>query len=93
MKTEMEAKAENYALNQWLSDYPIDWDYSKIIECLNHDCRNWGMFVMPEDEDNDDAEKVSPWQTIEDFDGDQIAEFIEDTKRSMMRFANELHED
>lgn len=62
--------SERFALNQWLSDYPDDKDYQEIIDTLNNTV--WlGM----------DSE-ISPWVLVENHTGDQIAQFIEDTKNA-----------
>ena len=61
--------AENFALNQWLSDYPEGKTYQEIID------------MMIGDEDQWMNEEISVWQTVENFTLRQVAEFIEDTKQ------------
>jgi hypothetical protein len=62
--------SEKFALNQWLTDYPIDMDYQGIIDLL---CNTvW----LGSDSD------ITPWILVENHTGDQIAQFIEDTKNA-----------
>jgi len=61
--------AENFALGQWLSDYPEDKTYDEIME------------LMEGEEDEWVHEEISVWQTVEHFTLRQVAEFIEDTKQ------------
>lgn len=84
--------AESFALNHWLSDYPEDWEYQKIIDCLNDNCRSWGRFVFAEDKNSDDPLSVDPWEVVEDYSGHNIANFIEDTRRSFESYVNAIYE-
>jgi hypothetical protein len=61
--------AENFAINQWLSDYPAFTTYDEIIELMEGDEEEWTH------------ELISVWQTVEHFTLRQVAEFIEDTKQ------------
>jgi hypothetical protein len=61
--------AENFALNQWLSDYPEGKTYQEIIDMMIGDDEEWMH------------EEISVWQTVEHFTLRQVAEFIEDTKQ------------
>jgi hypothetical protein len=69
--------AETFALNQWLSDYPADMPYQEILDQLHS-----GSY-----EDDFD---IMPWQLIENYSGNQIAEMIDDTRRAFERHAADL---
>jgi hypothetical protein len=70
--------AENFALNQWLSDYPEGKTYQEIID------------MMIGDEDQWMNEEISVWQTVENFTLRQVAEFIEDTKQHFENTVNAM---
>ena len=64
--------AENFALNEWLSDYPAFMTYDEIIE----------LMVGDTDEDEEwTHELISVWQTVEDFSLRQVADFIDGTRK------------
>lgn len=71
MKT-LREEAEQFALDQWLSDYSIDMSYEEILNELHS-----GNY-----EDSDD---IVPWQMIEDCSGRDIAEMIDDTRSAFER--------
>lgn len=71
-------KFESFALNQWLSDYPDNMGYDEIIELLEKD--NWN------DPSDTWQEIITPWELIEYHTGEQIAELIDDIKRSAERW-------
>jgi hypothetical protein len=60
--------SENFALNQWLSDYPEDMPYADILACLRDPENTWT------------CDDISVWVAVENFTLDQVAEFIEDTR-------------
>lgn len=60
--------AEQFALNEWLSDYPTNITYDEIIELMVGGEEEWTH------------ELISVWQTVEHFTLRQVAEFIENTK-------------
>jgi len=70
--------AENFALGQWLSDYPEGKTYQEIID------------MMIGDEDQWMNEEISVWQTVENFTLRQVAEFIEDTKQHFENTVNAM---
>jgi len=70
--------AENFALGQWLSDYPEGKTYQEIID------------TMIGDEDQWMNEEISVWQTVENFTLRQVAEFIEDTKQHFENTVNAM---
>jgi hypothetical protein len=76
MKTLRET-AETFALNQWLSDYPADMPYQEILDQLHS-----GKYEYDFD--------ITPWQLIENYSGNQIAEIIDDTRRAFERHAADL---
>jgi len=73
-------KSENFALNQWLSDYPVNLSYEEIIIVLNNSENEWTI------------DDISVWQVVEDFTLDQVAEFIEDTKKAFERATENMRE-
>jgi hypothetical protein len=66
-------KAEQFALNQWLSDYPVNLSYGEIITVLNNAENEWTI------------DDIWVWQVVEDCTLDQVAQFIEDTKQAFER--------
>jgi len=66
-------KAERFALNQWLSDYPENLSYDEIITILNN----------PETELTIDD--ICVWELVEGYNFTQVAEFIEDTRKAFER--------
>jgi hypothetical protein len=64
--------SEQFALNQWLSDYPDDMTYEEIITALKVD-NQW----MVDD--------ITVWYLVENNTTDQVAMFIEDTKDAFER--------
>jgi TRAP-type C4-dicarboxylate transport system substrate-binding protein len=57
--------SEQFAINQWLSDYPENMTYAEIMDLMNAD-----------DEDG----LISVWQTIEGYPLTEVAEFIDNTR-------------
>lgn len=66
-------KSEQFALNQWLSDYPVNLAYDEIISVLNNAEVDFTI------------DEISVWEIVEDYPLDQVAEFIEDTKNAFER--------
>ena len=64
--------SEQFALNQWLSDYPDDMTYEEIIAALKVE-NQW----MVDD--------ITVWYLVENNTTDQVAMFIEDTKQAFER--------
>lgn len=69
--------SEQFALNQWLVDYPENLTYEQIIDLLHGDSEEWVH------------EDITVWQTVENFTLRQIAEFIDDTREHFARVTNE----
>ena len=65
--------SEQFALNQWLSDYPVNLSYDEIITVLNNAENEWTI------------DEIWVWQVVEDCTLDQVAQFIEDTKQAFER--------
>jgi hypothetical protein len=61
------SKAERFALDEWLTEYPDDMTYDEIIALLNVE-NQW----MVDD--------ISVWYLVENNTTDQVAIFISDTK-------------
>lgn len=66
--------AEQFALAQWLSDWPDEWAYQDIIENL----------------ESDEYDEVIPWHLIENESGKRIAELIESTRWSFEQTVKKL---
>jgi len=64
--------SEHFALNQWLTNYP-DWSYDGILVELQ---QGHNEYV------HDD---ITVWEVVENFTLDQVAEFIEDTRKAFER--------
>ena len=65
--------AQHFALNQWLNDYPEDVSYQEIITVLSELENEWTI------------DNVTVWEVVENFTLDQVAEFIEDTRKAFER--------
>lgn len=61
--------SEQFALNQWLTDYPENLTYEEVID------------LMLGDEDEWTHDQITVWQTVEHFTLRQVIEFIEDTRK------------
>ncbi len=61
--------SEQFALNQWLTDYPENLTYDEVID------------LMLGDEDEWTHDQITVWQTVEHFTLRQVVEFIEDTRK------------
>ena len=64
--------SEQFALNQWLSDYPDDMTYDEVITALK--VNNQWM-----------VDDITVWYLVENNTTDQVAMFIEDTKEAFER--------
>jgi hypothetical protein len=62
--------AENFALCEWLSDWPSEWSYDEIIDAIRSD---------------DYHENISVWEQVEDEPAEKIVEMIESTKWAFKR--------
>ena len=69
-------KAERFALNQWLSDYPEDMTYDEIIAMLDESKHEWVH------------ESLCVWELVEHHTLDQVAEIIEDTRKAFERITS-----
>lgn len=76
MKTLRET-AEIFALNQWLSDCPVDMSYADILDLLRS-----GQHY--------DSDDVIVWEAVDNYSGRQIAEMIDDTRSAFERAAADL---
>lgn len=81
----MEKLAQVYALNEWLTDYPDDMGYEEIIEVLKKDC---GVSIDDEWEELG----IEQWYLLDGHSGAQIAQFIEDTRKSALRLLKHAKE-
>ena len=70
--------AEHFALNQWLTDYPEGISYQEIITVLSELKNEWTI------------DNVTVWEVVENFTLDQVAEFIEDTRKAFERATTEV---
>lgn len=69
----MNTKAEYFALDQWLHDYPEDMSYADILACMREPDNVWT------------CDNISVWEAVENFTLDQVADFIEDTCNAFER--------
>ena len=75
-------KSERFALNQWLSDYPGGMTYAEIIGALTAEPDLW------------EVDDVTPWEVVENYPLDAVAEFIDDTRAVLERgFPESVAED
>lgn len=75
-------KSERFALDQWLSDYPGGMAYADIIAMLTAEEGLWQV------------DDVTPWELVETFPLDAVADFIEDTRAVLERsFPESLSEE
>lgn len=71
--------SEQFALNEWLSDYPENMSYGDIIDLMSD----------TEDGERWSHELITPWQVVEHFTLNQVADFIENTRAHFARVTNE----
>jgi len=69
--------SEQFALDQWLSEYPENLTYQQIIDLMMNDNDVWV------------CDEITVWETVEHFTLEQVVEFIEDTRRHFARVTNE----
>jgi hypothetical protein len=65
--------SEQFALNQWLSDYPENLSYDEIIT------------VLQNSETELSIDDIWVWELIEGYDFNQVAQFIDDTRQAFER--------
>jgi hypothetical protein len=79
-KQELEKKAELIALSNYLSDYPDDWSFDKIIN------------LLLKGDSEKLRESILVWETFEHYSPLDVARYIEDLKSSVMwRFSSEVY--
>ena len=70
--------SQHFALNQWLNECPTNMTYAEIISLLRENPDEWSL------------DEVTVWQVVENFTLDQVAEFIEDTRKAFERATAEV---
>lgn len=65
--------SEQFALNQWLTDYPANLTYTQIIDLLRENPDEWVL------------DDITVWEVAERYSFDLVADFIEDTRRAFER--------
>ena len=65
----MKTQSELFALMEWLADFPDDLDYDEIIEVMRENKNEWII------------DRIDVWEVVEHFTLDQVADFIEMTKK------------
>tara|TARA_R110000803_G_scaffold201147_2_gene265831 strand:- start:310 stop:525 length:216 start_codon:yes stop_codon:yes gene_type:complete len=65
--------SEHFALDEWLSEYPDELTYDQIIAILRHFKNTWR------------ADEITVWDVLEDCTLDQVAGFIESTRKHFER--------
>lgn len=73
-------KSEQFALNEWLCDYPESLTYSEIIDLMMGDDENGEQWTN---------EQITVWQTVEHFTLNQVVDFIENTRAHFARVTEE----
>lgn len=77
---ELEAKAEQHALGQFLSEYPENMDYDEIIERLSTGTLD----------DEDGNTLILIWEPFENRDPSTVAEDIENCKETTFELIKEI---
>lgn len=70
--------SEQFALDQWLTDYPSDATYEGIIETLRDHPDEYGL------------DEIDVWELVEQYSFDVVADFIEDTRKAFERATAEV---
>ena len=70
--------SERFALEHWLSDYPMDMSYAEIMAKLKHEDFDWKV------------DDIVFWEVIEDCLAKQVAEFIDSTRKQFEDSADNL---
>lgn len=65
--------SELFALNEWLSDFPDNLTFDEIIAILRDPENAWC------------ADDITVWDVVEDYPCEQVAGFIESTKKHFER--------
>ena len=65
--------SQHFALNQWLTSYPKNLTYDEIITVLNNPDNEWTI------------DDIWVWELVEGCNLNQVAEFIEDTRKAFER--------
>ncbi len=65
--------SEHFALDEWLSEYPENMTYEQIIKLLKSKKHTWKI------------DEITVWDVVEDCTLDQVAGFIESTKKHFER--------
>jgi len=70
--------SEQFALDSWLSYYPERMSYDQVIE------------AMTDRKYNSESQYIDVWETVESYDYEQIAEWIEDTRSHFENTVNPM---
>ena len=65
--------SEHFSLDEWLSDYPENLTYDEVLEILRDPENTWH------------ADNVTVWEGVENSTLDQVADYIESTKKHFER--------
>jgi hypothetical protein len=76
----MKTPSELFALMEWLSDFPDDLDYYEIIKILREGKDEWAL------------DNIDVWEVVEDHPFDEVADFIEMTKKHFDQVVDQLLE-
>jgi hypothetical protein len=69
--------SEHFALSQWLTHYPDDATYEEVLKALRDERNTWV------------AEDIDVWEVVENHPLDQVADFIEDTRKHFEQFTSD----
>ena len=70
--------SQQFALNQWLTEYPTNMTYAEIISLFRENPDEWSL------------DEVTVWEVAEKYSFDLVAEFIEDTRKAFERATQEV---
>lgn len=65
--------SEHFALDEWLSEYPDDLTYAEVLAILRDPENTWR------------ADDIIVWEGVENSTLDQIADYIDSTKKHFER--------
>ena len=65
--------SEQFAIDEWLTDYPSNMEYDEIMAVLNNAANEWCI------------DDIVVWELVEHHTMDQVAEFIDMTRKHFER--------
>lgn len=77
----MKTPSELFALMEWLADFPDDLDYDEIIDIMREGKDEWAL------------DNIDVWEVVERYSFDEVADFIEMTKKHFERVVTQILEE